>query len=63
MTVLFIGGPVDRARTDLTRTPAFVIVRDVRYERVDDPDTGKPLGCYVAAHLDPILVNGVNTSR
>ena len=47
--VVFLGGPFDRMRTDLTKTPPHVDVSGFRYERIDDPDTGLPLGGYVYA--------------
>jgi hypothetical protein len=46
-SVVFIGGPVDRQRADLTRTPPQVSVLGVLYHRIDDPDTGSFLGGYV----------------
>jgi hypothetical protein len=51
--VLFMGGPYDRWKADLTKTPQrvqFGLGGDkgppAFYERVDDPDTGEFLGGY-----------------
>ena len=50
--VRFIGGPVDGARAELTRQPAHVLILGLQYDRIDDPDTGEPLGGY-ALHYAP----------
>lgn len=51
-TVL-LGGPFDRYRTRLTRTPGCIVLEGTFYERVDDPDTGRYLGAY-AAQATPV---------
>lgn len=56
MRAVFFGGSYHGYQGDLTRTPEVIYLgsaggRNVRYDRVDDPDTGKFLGGY--AWVDP----------
>lgn len=47
--VVLIGGPHNRARGHLARTPPRIQVARSCYGRVDDPDTERYLGAYVYA--------------
>jgi hypothetical protein len=50
--VVLLGGPHDRRTVTLSAMPERICVgvavgEPAIYERVDDPDTGAPLGAYV----------------
>lgn len=45
--VRFLGGPLDGFRAQLSRTPTEFVAAHHTYVRLDDPDTGEPLGAYV----------------
>jgi hypothetical protein len=44
----FYGGPLDGKTVDLTALPPRAEFLGTLYARLDDPDTGAPLGAYVA---------------
>lgn len=46
--VVLLGGPFAGQKVTLRWEPEFFILRGVRYERINDPDTGASLGGYVA---------------
>lgn len=43
---VLIGGPFDRRKVTLSRTPLRILVGSRLYLRLDDPDTGEYLGGY-----------------
>ena len=62
--IILLGGPHDRSTAEVSSQPPRICVvaraleEPVTYVRVDDPDTGEPLGAYVwegaPCHLVPV---------
>jgi hypothetical protein len=46
--VVLLGGPFSGAYANLEKTPERILVRSTTYERIDDPDTDRPLDAYAA---------------
>lgn len=52
MKVHLLGGKYDGFNVFITKTPPKIRVGNQLYERIDDPETGDPLGAYVALTED-----------